>query len=73
MEPDRGGAAIPRNHENSELSLRVRYWLGESYYDKIEYGQAIDSYDRVERGFPKKEKVPTAIFKKEHVYLAITE
>ena len=68
-----GFAAFLRNHPNSELSPNARYWLGESYYGKKDYRQAIDSYDRVELDFPKSEKVPAALLKKGYAYLAMKD
>lgn len=68
-----GFAAFLRNHPNSDLSPNARYWLGESYYGKKDYRQAIDSYDRVELDFPKSEKVPAALLKKGYAYLAMKD
>ncbi|MEO6110851.1 MAG: tetratricopeptide repeat protein, partial [Nitrospiraceae bacterium] len=52
-----GFAAFLRDYQNSDLSPNARFWLGESYYSKKDYKQAIDSYDRVELDFPRSEKV----------------
>ena len=68
-----GFAAFLRDYENSDLSPNARYWLGEAYYGKKDYRQAIDSYDRVELDFPRSEKVPAAILKKGYAYLAIKD
>ena len=68
-----GFAAFLRSHPNSDLSPNARYWLGESYYGKKDYRQAIDSYDRVELDFPKSEKVPAALLKKGYAYLAMKD
>ncbi len=68
-----GFVAFLRNHPNSDLSPNARYWLGESYYGKKDYRQAIDSYDRVELDFPKSEKVPAALLKKGYAYLAMKD
>ena len=68
-----GFAAFLRDHQNSDLSPNARYWLGESYYGKKDYKQAIDSYDRVEQDFPQSEKVPAAILKKGYAYLAMND
>lgn len=68
-----GFAAFLRDHPNSDLSPNARYWLGESYYGKKDYRQAIDSYDRVELDFPKSEKVPAALLKKGYAYLAMKD
>lgn len=58
---------------NSDLAPNARYWLGESYYGKKEFKQAIDSYDRVELDYPQSEKVPAAILKKGYAYLALKD
>lgn len=68
-----GFAAFLRNYPSSDLSSNARYWLGESYYGKKDYRQAIDSYDRVELDFPHSEKVPAAILKKGYAYLAMKD
>ena len=68
-----GFAAFLRDYENSDLSPNARYWLGEAYYGKKDYRQAIDSYDRVELDFPRSEKVPAAILKKGYAYLAMKD
>jgi tol-pal system protein YbgF len=68
-----GFAAFLRDYENSDLSPNARYWLGEAYYGKKDYQQAIDSYDRVELDFPRSEKVPAAILKKGYAYLAMKD
>jgi tol-pal system protein YbgF len=68
-----GFAVFLRDYENSDLSPNARYWLGEAYYGKKDYKQAIDSYDRVELDFPRSEKVPAAILKKGYAYLAMKD
>jgi tol-pal system protein YbgF len=68
-----GFAAFLRDYENSDLSPNARYWLGEAYYGKKDYKQAIDWYDRVELDFPRSEKVPAAILKKGYAYLAMKD
>ena len=68
-----GFATFLRDYENSDLSPNARFWLGEAYYGKKDYKQAIDSYDRVEMDFPRSEKVPAAILKKGYAYLAMKD
>lgn len=68
-----GFAVFLRDYGDSDLSSNARYWLGESYYGKKDYRQAIDSYDRVELDFPRSEKVPAAILKKGYAYLAMKD
>jgi tol-pal system protein YbgF len=68
-----GFAVFLRDYGDSALAPNARYWLGESYYSKKDYPQAIDSYDRVELDFPRSEKVPAAILKKGYAYLAMND
>ena len=68
-----GFAVFLRDYGDSGLSPNARYWLGETYYGKKDYQQAIDSYDRVEVDFPKSEKAPAAILKKGYAYLAMKD
>ncbi|HSL02437.1 MAG TPA: tol-pal system protein YbgF [Nitrospiraceae bacterium] len=68
-----GFAVFLRDYGDSDLSPNARYWLGETYYGKKDYRQAIDSYDRVELDFPKSEKAPAAILKKGYAYLAMKD
>lgn len=66
-------AAFLADFPNSELAPNARYWLGESYYGKKEFKQAIDAYDRVELDYPQSEKVPAALLKKGYAYLALKD
>ena len=68
-----GFSAFLSEYPNSDLAPNARYWLGESYYGKKEFKQAIDSYDRVELDYPQSEKVPAAILKKGYAYLALKD
>ena len=68
-----GFAVFLRDYGDSDLAPNARYWLGESYYSKKDYPQAIDSYDRVELDFPRSEKAPAAILKKGYAYLAMND
>ena len=69
----KGCCVFLRGFGHSDLSPNARYWLGETYYGKKDYQQAIDSYDRVEVDFPKSEKAPAAILKKGYAYLAMKD
>jgi tol-pal system protein YbgF len=72
-EARQGFSAFLSEYPNSDLAPNARYWLGESYYGKRDYKQAIDSYDRVELDYPQSEKVPAAILKKGYAYLALKD
>lgn len=69
----RGFAAFLSEYPNSDLAPNARYWQGESYYGKKDFGKAIDAYDRVEVDYPRSEKVPSAILKKGYAYLALKD
>ncbi len=68
-----GFAAFLADYPNSELAPNARYWLGESYYGRKEFKQAIDAYNRVELDYPQSEKVPAALLKKGYAYLAMKD
>ena len=72
-EARQGFSAFLTEYPNSDLAPNARYWLGESYYGRKDYKQAIDSYDRVELDYPQSEKVPAAILKKGYAYLALKD
>ncbi|WP_455387873.1 tol-pal system protein YbgF, partial [Petrachloros mirabilis] len=72
-EARQGFSSFLTEYPNSDLAPNARYWLGESYYGKKDYKQAIDSYDRVELDYPQSEKVPAAILKKGYAYLALKD
>jgi tol-pal system protein YbgF len=69
----RGFSAFLSEYPNSDLAPNARYWQGESYYGKKDFGKAIDAYDRVELDYPLSEKVPSAILKKGYAYLAMKD
>ena len=72
-EARRGFSGFLAEYPNSDLAPNARYWLGESYYGRKEYKQAIDSYDRVEVDYPQSDKVPAAILKKGYAYMALKD
>lgn len=43
-------------------SAHAQYWIGRSYYNKKEYRQAVDTYERMIAEYPKSDKVPAALF-----------
>lgn len=69
----RGFAAFLSEYPNSDLAPNARYWQGETYYGKKDFGKAIDAYDRVELDYPRSEKAPAAILKKGYAYLALKD
>jgi tol-pal system protein YbgF len=64
------GQAISRFEEyiaafpQTELADNAQYWIGECYYAQKDYKQALREFDKVEKNFPKGNKIPDAKFKK---------
>jgi tol-pal system protein YbgF len=41
----------------------AQYWLGECYYGKKDFAKAIPEFEKVEKNYPKSDKMVTALFK----------
>jgi tol-pal system protein YbgF len=50
-------------YPNGELADNARYWLGETYYVKRDFGAALDEFRRVLNDYPISPKVPGAMLK----------
>jgi tol-pal system protein YbgF len=62
-------ATFPR----SRLAPNAQYWLGECFYGKKDYQQAIEAYERVQVMYPRSDKVPAAMLKKGFAHLALKD
>lgn len=51
-------------YPSSEMADNAQYWIGECYYSKKKFNEAIAEFDKVSLLFPKGDKVPGARFKK---------
>jgi tol-pal system protein YbgF len=51
-------------YPSSEMSDNAQYWIGECFYSKKQFNEAIAEFDKVSLMFPKGDKVPGARFKK---------
>ena len=51
-------------YPSSEMADNAQYWIGECYYGKKKFNEAIAEFDKVMANFPKGDKVPAARFKK---------
>jgi tol-pal system protein YbgF len=60
-------------YPGSSLAGNAQYWLGECYYGKKQYEQAIEEFDRVMSDHPSSEKVPAALLMKGLAYLALKD
>ena len=53
-----------RNYPSTDFSDNAQYWIGESYYGKKAYGDAIAAWDTLVRVYPSSDKLPDARVKK---------
>ncbi len=60
-------------HPDSELSPNAQFWLGECYYRKKAFEQAVEAFDRVRGLNPKSEKVPASLYRKGLALLELNE
>ena len=60
-----------RAFPNSDLADNSQYWLGECYYDRKDYTQAVREFRRVVERYPNGNKVPDALLKVGFSYLAL--
>src|SRR5712692_9244221 len=58
-------------YPSSEMADNAQYWIGESYYGKKKFNEAIVEFDKVYLLFPKGDKVPAARFKKGMVLMEL--
>jgi tol-pal system protein YbgF len=54
-----------------KFSDNARFWIGECYYRKNEYEEAILEYERVKNEYPSGDKVPSALFKQALSFLKL--
>jgi tol-pal system protein YbgF len=60
-----------RNFPSSDLADNSQYWLGECFYDRKEFAQAVREFRRVIERYPSGNKVPDALLKVGFSYLAL--
>lgn len=68
-----GFTAFIASYPGSALAPNAWFWLGESYYGRKNYQEAINAYERVELDYPLSEKVPAALLKKGYSYIAMRD
>jgi tol-pal system protein YbgF len=56
-------------YPDSEYSDNAQYWIGECYYQQIDYERAILEYEKLLRRYPKGDKVPAALLKQGFAFL----
>jgi tol-pal system protein YbgF len=70
-EAARGFEDFLRAYPGSDLADNSQYWLGECYYDRKDYTQAVREFRRVVERYPNGNKVPDALLKVGFSYLAL--
>jgi len=60
-----------RAYPAAELADNSQYWLGECYYDRKDFGQAVREFRRVIERYPNGNKVPDALLKVGFSYLSL--
>jgi tol-pal system protein YbgF len=60
-----------RLYPSHDLADNSQYWLGECYYDRKDYAQAVREFRRVIEHYPNGNKVPDALLKVGFSYLAL--
>jgi tol-pal system protein YbgF len=54
-----------------KFSDNARFWIGECYYRKNQYEEAILEYEKVKNEYPSGDKVPSALFKQSLSFLKL--
>jgi tol-pal system protein YbgF len=70
-EAAKGFTEFLRDYPGHELADNSQYWLGECFYDRKDYGQAVREFRRVIERYPNGNKVPDALLKVGFSYLAL--
>jgi tol-pal system protein YbgF len=70
-EAAQGFKAFLRAYPASDLADNSQYWLGECYYDRKDFTQAVREFRRVIERYPNGNKVPDAMLKVGFSYLSL--
>jgi len=73
LESARGFEAFIQNHPQNELTDNAYYWLGESYYVKRQYPQALAAFQSLTSKFPASEKVADSWLKIGYCYFEMDD
>ena len=60
-------------HPGHSYADNARYWLAEAHYDKRDYRVALDEFRKVERDYPRGNKVPDSLLKIAYCHIALSE
>ncbi len=68
-----GFAEFLHRYPSSPLLPNAQYWLGECYYGKKDFKEAIDAFEQVSLAYPTSHKVSAALLKKGYAHLALND
>ena len=60
-------------YPRTELADNALYWLGECYYKKREFNQAVNKFKKVITDYPSGNKVPSALLKMGYAYVELRQ
>jgi tol-pal system protein YbgF len=67
----RGFEELIRHHPNSANADNAQFWIGETFFREKAYEKSILEYQKVIERYPKGNKVPAALLKQGHAFLAL--
>jgi tol-pal system protein YbgF len=70
-EAAKGFREFLRSYPGHDLADNSQYWLGECFYDRKDFGQAVREFRRVIERYPNGNKVPDALLKVGFSYLSL--
>jgi tol-pal system protein YbgF len=67
----RGFEELVQRYPNSPNADNAQFWIGETFYREKAYEKAILEYQKVIEKYPKGNKLPAALLKQGHAFLAL--
>jgi len=67
----KGFAEYLKRYPQTALSDNAAYWIGESYYGKAYYGDALRAFDEMVENYPKSNKAPAALLKSAYAMIKL--
>ncbi len=61
-----------KRYPQTALSDNAAYWIGESYYGKAYYGDALKAFDEMVENYPKSNKAPAALLKSAYAMIKLS-
>ena len=64
---------IRRIFPDTQLAQNAQYWIGECYYTREQYTQALGAYETLLSRYPKGRQVPAALLRIGFTHLALND